>query len=117
MTTHRILLPLAALALLALPAAATAADAHPHRRRAELKERYDTDKDGTLSETERAALRADLAKRILERHPEADTNKDGALSKDEIEAWRKAHRHHRGEGEGEGRKDGHGKRGEPKKEK
>jgi|GEM_PF-1811836 len=65
--------------------------------RKELIERFDADKDGTLSESEKATAKAALAERrakhqqdLLAKHPELDSDKDGSLSKDEMKAAREA---------------------------
>ena len=91
----RILIALA-VACLALPAAdgapASGAGQHDGKRRAEIRARHDTDKDGTLSDGEKAAGRAALAGRIKEKHPEAfarvDADHDGTLSDSERTAAR-----------------------------
>ncbi len=74
----------------------------PHSERPEMINKFDTDKDGQLSEEERDALhdkvkaqretrRENFKKEFMERF---DTNKDAALSKEELEAAKAA----RGEG-------------------
>jgi hypothetical protein len=52
-------------------------------RRAEMLAKYDTNKDGKLDDTERAAMRTDM---VNERFTQLDTNKDGVLSKAEFAA-------------------------------
>jgi hypothetical protein len=86
----------AALTILALGAAATAAVADPgdNPRRAAMLERLkaaDTNADGLISRAEAAAL-----PRLAERFDELDTNKDGQLSFEELRAGRGKH-HGQGE--------------------
>lgn len=59
-----------------------------------LMEKYDADKDGKLSESERETIKKDMdaqRAKFIEKH---DTDKDGKLSREEImvvrEAWKKA---------------------------
>lgn len=85
----------------------------------ELRERFDTDGDGRLDESERAAARAASTERLKERHPELfqriDKDGDGSISEAEGRAARQLlHRLRErrgggeGRGEGEGRGDGEG---------
>ena len=82
---------LAAFACLGTFSTASAACADGKRK--ELVERFDADKDGKLSETERTAAKAALAERhakrkaeMLAKHPEIDVDKNGELSKHELKA-------------------------------
>ena len=76
-------------------------------RHAEMLQKFDTDHDGKLSDTEKAAMIHSLAG---ERFAKLDTNKDGALSPAEFEAGMKqmrehrfgGHRHHRDGGGNDG---------------
>ena len=52
-------------------------------RKAELLAKYDTDKDGHLSDAERDAARKDF---LTQRFQELDTNKDGVISMAEFMA-------------------------------
>lgn len=85
-------LTLATLALAAAPLQAGDETTGKHPRRAELKAKYDVNHDGKLDETERAALRADVAARIKSKHPQLfakiDTDGDGTLSESEFKAAR-----------------------------
>jgi Ca2+-binding EF-hand superfamily protein len=65
--------------------------------RAEMLAKYDTDHDGTLSPTERAAMIHDRATEMFQK---LDTNKDGALSPAEFEAGMGLMMEHRGHREG-----------------
>jgi Ca2+-binding EF-hand superfamily protein len=99
---------LALTALLFMPAVLRAGDAPDAgrergkrgERHARVLERFDTDRDGRLSEGERAAARAAIAARIQEKRPELfarlDTNHDGTLSAEELRAARDARRERRG---------------------
>lgn len=86
------LLALTALGLATTPLQAgdEAAGKHPHLT--ELKAKYDTNHDGKLDETERAALRADVAARIKSSHPQLfatiDKDGNGTLSDSEFKAAR-----------------------------
>jgi len=84
---------IAAVAALACLGSLSTAAACEGGKRKEIVERFDADRDGKLSETERAAAKAamheQIAKRkaeVLAKHPELDADKDGALSKDERKA-------------------------------
>ncbi len=56
------------------------------------KDKADTDKDGKLSEAERAAVRASISARLKEKHPElfakVDKDGDGIISRQEGQAAR-----------------------------
>lgn len=75
-------------------------------RKARMLEKFDTNKDGTLDDTERAAAKEARATEMFQK---LDTNKDGKLSFDEFKAGRDhharggMHRHHRGRDGGGGR--------------
>ncbi|MFP2927758.1 EF-hand domain-containing protein [Pyxidicoccus sp. 3LG] len=55
----------------------------PDGRRARLVEKFDTNKDGTLDESERAAMRAEREKKHEEMLQKFDANKDGKLDEAE----------------------------------
>ncbi len=61
-------------------------------RRAELLQKYDTNKDGVLDANEKAAMKADFAAKRAARKQEVlakyDTNKDGKLDEQERAAMR-----------------------------
>lgn len=61
------------------------------KRQAERIARFDTDGDGKLSDTERAAARKEMHAKMLERF---DKDGDGKLSEDERRAAREARREH-----------------------
>ena len=104
-------LALAAFGLLGVTAVVAYAHGGPEdrteRRQAfheKMLEKFDTNKDGTLSEEERTAAHAQMAQ---QRFQTLDTNKDGVLSFDEFKAGAGMHRggfgrHHRGDGGGRG---------------
>lgn len=76
-----------------------------HPRLAELKQKFDTNHDGKLDETERTAARAYVSQQMKEKHPKlfakADADGNGELSKEELQALRekiKAHRAEKGTG-------------------
>lgn len=87
---------LIAATCLALPAADQGATAKPQRGGGQAHqkclERFDADKDGKLSESERSTARAALAARLKEKHPELlakiDSNGDGVIAKEEMQAGR-----------------------------
>lgn len=85
----RNILTIALTAACLLPSLAFAEDGG---RRAHFKEKYDTNKDGKLDETERAAALSDINTRIKTQHPKLfekiDTNKDGTISAEELKAFR-----------------------------
>lgn len=60
-------------------------------RKTELLEKYDTNHDGKLDASERAAMKADFAAkrdaRLTARFEQIDTNKDGRITLAELEAW------------------------------
>ena len=60
-----------------------------HRR---MLEKYDTNKDGTLDEQEKAAMKADMHRRMLEKF---DTNGDGTLDDEEKKAMKDKKKHGR----------------------
>src|SRR3569623_832006 len=69
---------------------------HGGAARAEILQKYDTNKDGKLDDAEKAAMRD---ARATEAFSKLDTNKDGQLSLDEFKAGRAKmgmHRHARG---------------------
>lgn len=78
---------LLALALLALPAIARADEPTPEKKLSKAQEKYDSDKDGTLSAEERAKAREDAlakARQTREEHRKIalekyDANHDGKL--------------------------------------
>lgn len=107
---------LAATAFALLGVTAVVAYAHggpeerAERRQAfheKMLEKFDTNKDGTLSEEERAAAHAQMAQ---QRFQTLDTNKDGVLSFDEFKAGAGMHRGfgHRHGGGGRGGEGGEG---------
>ena len=59
---------------------------------ADRMKKFDTNGDGTLDDTEKAAARTAFADNLKKEHPEAfkkaDTNGDGTLSEDEMKAAR-----------------------------
>ena len=65
---------------------------HQGERHQKLLEQFDSNHDGKLDDTERAAARAACAARVQEKHPEIfkqlDTDLDGKLSKEELQAGR-----------------------------
>ena len=63
--------------------AAGIAAAHPGN--GALLQKYDTNKDGKLDQSERAVMREDLTVKAFEK---MDTNKDGQISLDEFKAAR-----------------------------
>ena len=84
---------IAALAAFACLGTFSTASACDDGKRTDLVERFDADKDGKLSDSERAAAKAALAERrakhdaeLLAKHPEIDADKNGELSKDERKA-------------------------------
>jgi len=83
-------------------AADSVKDAKHEARKAELLAKFDTNKDGKLDDTERAAAKD---ARAAERFKQLDTNGDGKLSLEEFKAGRQGrggmHRHHRGPGRGQ----------------
>lgn len=85
------ILTILAATLIALPAVhAAQSEGGQHQRgdrKQQILDRFDTDKDGTLSESERAAAKAACKQRVLEKF---DTDKDGKLSDSEREAARAA---------------------------
>jgi hypothetical protein len=103
-------IPALILVLALAPAASWAADSGDHPHRGEAKERilakFDTNHDGKLDESERAALKAAIQAhrgQFKAKHPELfakiDTNHDGKIERDEAKAWRAEHpRRHDGEG-------------------
>lgn len=124
------ILAILAATLLALPAAEGAAASkgqgmHRGQLRQHLLEKFDTDKDGKLSEAERAAAkqarkgkvdtdkdgkvseaerdaaRAALSARLKDKHPKlfakVDTDGDGTISREEGQAARAWLRQHRGQ--------------------
>lgn len=65
-------------------------------RKQEILAKYDVNKDGVLDESEKAAMKDDLAK---QRFAELDTNHDGVITLDELKAGMakmKGHRFGRG---------------------
>jgi hypothetical protein len=56
----------------------------------ELLQKYDANKNGTLEDTERVAMKADFMKQRAERMAQYDTNKDGKLDDAERQAAHKA---------------------------
>lgn len=64
--------------------------AGPHLDRDEVIQKYDTNKDGQLSDQEKAALHADMKAKREQKHKEMlnkfDTNKDGKLDENERKA-------------------------------
>jgi len=126
------ILALIAASLLALPAAEGAAVGDRGHHRGQLKQRllekFDTDKDGKLSDAERAAAkvsciakhdsdgdgklseaerdaaRAAFSARLKEKHPELfariDRDGDGTISREEGQAARAKLRERRGKGHG-----------------
>lgn len=67
-------------------AVAFAGDGYGHGKgpmHAELKAKYDTNKDGKLDDAERAAMKADRAAQHKELVTRYDTNKDGTLDDQE----------------------------------
>jgi hypothetical protein len=97
--------------LAALAAPAVAGDQqqpkHDGKHRQELLDKFDTNHDGKLDDTEKAAARTAFAARIKEKHPELfakiDTNGDGTLSEDEMKAAKEKLqqlRQHKGQGAG-----------------
>jgi len=89
-----------AVATLALPAAeGTTGEAGQHHRgelRQQVLEKCDADKDGKLTESERAAARAAHSAQLKEKHPKLfakiDSNGDGVISKEEGKAARQGRR-------------------------
>lgn len=85
---------LAILAATSLTLAAADGSAAEGRHRGELKqavlEKFDADKDGKLSESERAAAKAQAKERLHEAKEKFDADKDGKLSESEREAARAA---------------------------
>ena len=80
----------AALAAFACLGTFSTASACDDGKRTDLVERFDADKDGKLSDSERAAAKTALADRrakhdaeLLAKHPEIDADKNGELSKDQ----------------------------------
>jgi hypothetical protein len=65
------------------------------------KDKFDSDKDGKLSEAERDAARAAFSARLKEKHPElfakVDKDGDGTISREEGQAARAWLRQHRGQ--------------------
>lgn len=116
-TFSKIAITLGAVAALSIPALALAhgggGEGGPGRwgrmtpeeraeRRTEMLQKYDTDKDGQLSDAERDAARKDM---ITQRFKMLDANHDGVLSFDEFAAGHQGRhfgggRHHGPEGEG-----------------
>jgi Ca2+-binding EF-hand superfamily protein len=86
---------LAGVTLAALVAGGTALAQSPRSggpdgRRAGLLETFDTNKDGTLDESERAAMRAEREKKHQEMVQKFDANKDGTLDEAERQAAHEA---------------------------
>jgi len=97
--------------------------------KAKILEKFDTNKDGQLDETEKAALKkamaerrangegkgkskkGDMRKKIMEKF---DTNGDGQLDETEKAALKKAMAERRANGEGKGKKGERGKKGPDK---
>lgn len=84
-----------ALALCASPAFAgddSAKPKHQGEHHQKVLEKFDSNHDGKLDETERAAARAACSARIKDQHPELfaklDTDHDQALSREELRAGR-----------------------------
>jgi Ca2+-binding EF-hand superfamily protein len=67
---------------------------HDGHRKADMLQKYDTNKDGSLDATEKAALRADFKAKHAEmkakRIAQFDSNKDGKLDDNERVAAKKA---------------------------
>lgn len=75
---------------------AVAGGFHGGEGRAEMLAKFDTNKDGKLDETERAAMRDERAAKTFKK---LDTNGDGQISLEEFKAGRSKmgmHRHARG---------------------
>lgn len=85
---------LAILAITALSLQAADGAAADGKHRGEFKqallEKFDTDKDGKLSDSERAAAKAQAKERLQEQKAKFDTDGDGKLSDSERDAARAA---------------------------
>ncbi|NMO15199.1 hypothetical protein HPC49_01345 [Pyxidicoccus fallax] len=86
---------LAGVTLLGLVAGGTALAQSPRHggpdgMRASKLEKFDTNKDGTLDESERAAMRAEREKKRQEMVQKFDANKDGKLDEAERQAAHEA---------------------------
>ena len=70
--------------------------AEPHKQSGALEhklfERFDTDRDGTVSSAEHEAAITEMSNERRQRFAEMDANGDGAVSKDEARATAKARR-------------------------
>ncbi|MDB6115502.1 MAG: hypothetical protein JWQ83_1736 [Lacunisphaera sp.] len=79
----KIALGLLALVLLVAPLTSTAQEPVPEKKLTKAKEKYDVDKDGKLSDAEKAAAKEEAAAKARETHEanlaKYDTNKDGKL--------------------------------------
>lgn len=86
------ILAILAVATLTLQAAEGTAGAGKHRGefKQAMLEKFDTDKDGTLSEAERAAAKAQVRERLHDAKEKFDADKDGKLSDSERDAARAA---------------------------
>lgn len=63
------------------PAELEAGKARRQEKRAEVKDRFDLNKDGVLDENERAQMKIAMSQRMFEK---LDVNKDGQLTPDEV---------------------------------
>jgi Ca2+-binding EF-hand superfamily protein len=87
----KIALGLLALSFLLAPLTSNAEEAAPEKKLTKSQEKYDADKDGKLSDEEKAKAREDNAAKARLRHEENmkkllekyDANKDGKLDDDE----------------------------------
>ncbi len=86
------ILAMLAIATLTLQAAEGAAGAGKHRGefKQALLEKFDADKDGKLSEAERAAAKGQVRERLQEAKEKFDADHDGKLSDSERDAARAA---------------------------
>ena len=90
------ILAILAATLLALPAVQAQSEdgQHGHQRgevRQKILEKFDADKDGKLSDSERAAAKAACKTRFEEKKKQFDTDADGKLNDAEREAARAAY--------------------------
>ena len=88
------ILAILAVTALVLPAATDGNGSKPEHRRGEARQRvlekFDADKDGKLSESERAAAKAACKARFEEKKQQFDTDGDGKLNDTERDAARAA---------------------------
>jgi hypothetical protein len=82
-TILKIALGLLALGLLFAPSRSTAAETPPEKKLTKAKEKYDVDKDGKLSDEEKAKAKEDASAKAKQTKEENlakyDANKDGKL--------------------------------------